>query len=217
MDISSYEKYKKSGRAIFIGGIFMCYETIKYSTHIGIIMIIFGIIIMIYYQKKIDYINNINNIMIRFNNKIIKFLEENSRPVEIKEKEKEMFIIRKFEKKYNLINNNIINNNINNDLVDMYLFVSKLKIVIDLKLINNKLLLEYYNYYYNIVSYISNLDNPSEISIAIYDLNDDYNDNSKNLYKLFNLDSNKNRHVNNISDMLTNKIHQNLDNTFKKN
>ncbi len=223
MDISYYEKYRSYGRMILVGGVIMCFERIKMFNYIGVLMIIISIIIINYYQNKIDYYKKINNIITNFNNKIINFIDENSISEEIKEI-KEINIIRTFERKYN-INNIIINNiNINNinkinihDFFDIYLFVSKFKIVIDLKLINNNLLLEYYKYYNNIVSYISNLENTSEVSMAIADLIDDYNDNSKQLYKLFNIsDCNKNnRHINNISNILDKMIDEHLINKLK--
>ncbi len=228
MDITYYEKHRSYGRIILVGGVIMCFERIKLFNYIGVLMIIMSIIIITYYQRKIDYINKINLIITKFNNKVINFIEENSVSEEIKElKElKELNIIRTFERKYN-INNNIINNNninINNinkinidDFFDIYLFVSKLKIVIDLNLINEKLSLEYYKYYNNIISYISNLENTSEVSMAIVDLINDYNDNSKQIYKLFNIsETNKNnRHINNISDILDKMIDEHLINKLK--
>ncbi len=221
MDISYYEKNKSYGRIILVGGVIMCFERMKLFNYIGVIMIIISIIIITYYQRKIDFLNKINTIIKNFDNKIMNFIEENSISEDIKEI-KELNIIRTFERKYNINNINNINiNNINNinidDFFDIYLFVSKLKIVIDLKLINDKLLLEYYNYYNNIISYISNLENTTEISMAIADLMNDYNDNSKQLYKLFDIsESNKNnRHINNISDILSNMIDKNLSDKFK--
>jgi hypothetical protein len=215
MDISCYEKNKSYGRMILVGGVIMCFERIKLFKYIGVLMIIISIIIINYYQTKI---------ITNFNNNIINLIEENSISEDVKEKEKELNIFRTFERKYNLINNNnqIININqmINiNEFFDIYLFVSKLKIVIDLKLINDKLLLEYYEYYYNIISYISNLETISEISITVSDLIDDYNDNSKQLYKLFNIsESNKNnRYINNISDILDKMIDEHLINKLNKN
>uniref|UniRef100_A0A6C0HVV5 Uncharacterized protein n=1 Tax=viral metagenome TaxID=1070528 RepID=A0A6C0HVV5_9ZZZZ len=221
MDISCYEKNQSYGRMILVGGVIMCFERIKLFNYIGFLMIIISIIIINYYQTKI------NKIITNFNNNIINFIEEDNISEDVKEQEKELNIIKTFERKYNLINHLIINNQIiinnqminNNEFFDIYLFVSKLKIVIDLKLINNKLLLEYYEYYNNIISYISNLETISEISITVSDLIDDYYDNSKQLYKLFNIsESNKNnRYINNISDILDKMIDDHLINKLNKN
>jgi hypothetical protein len=66
------------------------------------------------------------------------------------------------------------------------MFVKKYEIIININnnISSNKLLAEYYKYYHNIVSYISNLDNITDISIAMSYMIDDYNDNEKHLYNI---------------------------------
>jgi hypothetical protein len=158
-------------------------------------MIIFGAIIIIYYNKKILFEKR--------KEIILKFLEDNlivinkSKIIHKEIKEKEIKVINSFNKKFELnqkkININkideIIYYNINYDdltlFLDIYTFIKKYDIVNDLKLNwNNKLLSDYYQHYYNIIAFISNLDDTFDINVAISYLIDDYNNNSKILDNL---------------------------------
>ena len=92
---------------------------------------------------------------------------------------------------------------------------------LNIKIINNKLLFDYYNYYNSVISYISNLTDIMEIKIAMSYLMDDYNDNAKQLYKIMN-DINKDwiieqkNVIKYILTILNNIFYDNLDNKFKK-
>ena len=208
MEIDKYNKYIHRGRIIFISGIFMMFETVEYSKYVGLIMIILGISIVYYCKKQINYKNKIDKIISDFNEKIIKFFEENEYKEKQVEKPKEikMSVIKTFEKKYKNNNNIIINiNNIDNFInntninenkitlfLDLYMFVSNMKNILELCYIKpkNDLLIDYYKYYYNIIAYISNLHDEVEISIALSYLIDDYNNNTKNLNHIFKINSN---------------------------
>ncbi len=213
------------GRILFLAGIGMCFENIKYARYIGIIMMILGIMI-IFYNKQLIIKNKdkiINEIIQNYNNKIIKFFEDNKY---ILIKKKEISIIKIFEKKYNINNiiNNIINiNNINiiiNDnqynydnitlFLEIYRFIINLKNIIEMDLINDNLIIRYYEYYNNIIVYISNLDNKIEISTALSYLIDDINNNIKHLDILFNCSE---KNINSINKKLDNIIN---DNTIEK-
>jgi hypothetical protein len=206
MQVDKYTEYIYIGRAIFVGGIIMLFENVKYSKHVGTIMIMVGFLLMLYYQRQLNYKNRIEKIMSDFNEKLIKFFDENEKYLYKKEKqppkEKEISIIKTFQKKYEINNNiinesnidNIINYNINENKItlflDIYMFVINMKNIIDMKIeinnVHNNLLIDYYKYYNNVISYISNLNNEIEISIALSYLIDDYNDNAKNLNIIFN-------------------------------
>ena len=116
---------------------------------------------------------------------------------------KEIKIINTFGKKYYIVAmqqidpkgiNNIVAMqyyyDINYDKIslflDLYMFVKKYEIIINISNNSNNIVAmqQYYYYYHNIISYISNLDNVTDISIAMSYMMDDYNDNAKNLYKL---------------------------------
>ncbi len=191
MNLVNYDTYKKNSRILIIAGVGMMFENIKYANIIGIIMITIGFIINHYYDKKKMFEKEI----------IIKFIEENINKDIIKEpivKEpinKEIKVINTFGKKYN-INNNIVtkqqidpsdhinNNNIDYDKItlflDLYMFVKKYELIMN-NIEYNKLLNEYYKYYYNVIAYISNLNNTNDVSNALDYLMYDYNNNSKQL------------------------------------
>jgi hypothetical protein len=169
-------------------------------------MVILGLIIIFYNRQQINNKKKqekINEIIDNFNNKIIKFFEDN-KPI-IKETKKEISIIKTFQKNNNININNINNININNiniiityDInydkitlfLDIYMFVINMKNIIDMNIeinyVHNNLLIDYYKYYNDVISYISNLNDETEISIALSNLIDDYNDNAKNLNIIFN-------------------------------
>ncbi len=80
---------------------------------------------------------------------------------------------------------------------------------------NNKLLIDYYNHYYKIMSYISNLENIDEISNAIIVMEDDYYTNMKILAELIRnimIDKNKEEwlELDNNTIKLINKIFNNI-------
>jgi hypothetical protein len=197
MSLQIYERNLKYGRTILIAGIPMLFETVKHALIIGIFMIFLGAIIIIYYNKKI--------IFEKRKEIIIKFLENNliviNKKKLIKEtkeiKTKEIKVIDTFYKKYELNNkkinfdnlDKIIYYDINYDnltlFLDIYTFVKKYELIDDLNLNwNNKLLNDYYQHYYNIIAFISNLDNINDINIAITYLIDDYDNNVKILDNL---------------------------------
>ncbi len=103
------------------------------------------------------------------------------------------------------------------------MFVSKFKNIMDLNLkcYNNQLLIDYYNHYYKLISYISNIDilDKLEISNALTTMEEDYYDNMKILDKLIRdilIEENKEDWINNnntiklINSVLNNIIIENL-------
>ncbi len=200
MNIAYYEKNLKHGRTLGIAGIFMLFEKVNYALICGISMIIIGLCIIIHSNK-----------MISFEKKkaeIIKFIEEtftqiNNNKKQIKEvkepKIKEIKVIDVFGRKYEY-NNKLINiknidkiiyYDINYDnmtlFLDIFIFIKKFTIIRNLKLNwNNKLLIDYYNHYYCVISYISNLNEVNDISSAISYLVEDYENNCKILDKVIN-------------------------------
>jgi len=202
MSLHNYEHYKKISKILIIAGIGMLFETIKYSVIVGIIMIISGFIINYYYY------NYYYNQMIYEKQKefILKYTKENKNDIinnKIEPVKKEIKIINTFGKKYYIVAmqqidpkgiNNIVAMqyyyDINYDKIslflDLYMFVKKYEIIINISNNSNNIVAmqQYYYYYHNIISYISNLDNVTDISIAMSYMMDDYNDNAKNLYKL---------------------------------
>jgi hypothetical protein len=216
MSLLIYERNLKYGRTILIAGILMLFEksihTI-YAFGTGIFMIIFGIIIIIYYNKKIvfekrkEIIQNfLENNLIIINKSKIKQQKENEVI-----KSKEIKVIDYFSKQYKLNENKI--NSINIDKIiyfdinydnltlflDIYTFVKKYDLIIELNFNwNNKLLFDYYQHYYNIIAFISNLYSNSNdtisINIAINYLIEDYYNNAKildNLIKEILIEKNK--------------------------
>jgi hypothetical protein len=237
MDDSRLQKYIYRGRIIFLTGILMLFEKIEYSLHVGILMMIIGFLVIRYFQNKVNFEKNKRIIIKHFNEQIVE------KPQVIKE----MNIISTFKKIYELNNNNItininiinIDNNIinNNNIIydditlflDIYMFVKKFELIqsINKKFLDNKLLFDYYKYYYIIISYISNMDDDNLISIAISHLVEDYNNNKKQLYKLINnvlISNNKEDWItnNNIKQnvikyiliIFNNIIYENLSNEF---
>ncbi len=86
-----------------------------------------------------------------------------------------------------------------------------------MKLINNifsELIINYSDYYYNIIAFISNLDNKMDISIALSYLIDDYNDNAKNLGIIFNC--NEKNIIKCINKTLNNIIDENAKDKFNR-
>lgn len=128
------------------------------------------------------YNNLLNNIIIK------KELPKTELP--IKELPKKELIITEIKTKININNiNNIINYDINYDTVtlflDIFTFVNNFKNIKNIINLNvNTEFINYCNYYYNLISYISNLNNKNEIIIAIYNLEDDYNSKYKKLYNI---------------------------------
>lgn len=228
MNINKYENRLKHGKIIFIAGIPMLFETVNYATPVGIFMMISGLLIITYYKKQILFEKN--------KEKIIKFLEDiiindkYKNYVEIKKeiKIKEIKVIDVFGRKYKYSDNSIDNQqidrimyyDINYDKItlflDIYMFVCKFKIIMDLMLhYNNKLLIDYYNHYYKIISYISKLENIDEISNAIIVMEDDYYNNMKILDKLIRkimIEKNKEEwlELDNNTIKLINKIFNNI-------
>ncbi len=233
--IKMYENRLKHGRTLFIAGIPMLFETLNYAIHIGIIMMISGIIIIRYYNKKIIHEKN-KEIIISFLEEVIKklpFKEKSniSNKKQIEPKIKELKVYDYFGKIYQNNNTNInINNidtimyynNIDYDkitlLLDIFMFVSKYKIIMDLKMnLNNKLLDDYYNHYCNIISYISNINinNMNEISTAINYMADDYYNNMKILDNIINnIDNSINNYYNIklLNNIFNNIIMENFEN-----
>lgn len=190
--LNTCNNYIKFGRTLLIAGIGMLFENDKNAIIIGMIMILIGSIIIIYYNKQISLINR--------KEIIIKFLEDNiiiiNKKPKIKEN-KEIKIIDSFSKKYNynkeLINidnlDKFISYDINYDnltlFLDIYTFVKKYKLVKSLNIVwKNKLLADYYYHYNNIIAFISQLDNSKDINIAINYMIEDYYNNSKILENL---------------------------------
>ncbi len=242
--ISKYENKIKHGRTIFIAGVPMLFEKVDYAIPLGIIMMILGVFIIKYYNKLILHEKN--------KTIIIDFLEELINKIPIKNKKiiekepkiikiKEIKVINTFGKKYqynntiNINNININNNNVDKIMyyditydkitlfLDIFMFVSKFKNIMDLKLkcYNNQLLIDYYNHYYKLISYISNIDilDKLEISNALTTMEEDYYDNMKILDKLIRdilIEENKEDWINNnntiklINSVLNNIIIQNL-------
>lgn len=230
MDLSRYEANKKYSRILMIAGIGMMFENIKYATIVGIIMIIIGFIINCYYNKKIIFEKKKDIIIKYIEENLDKIVIKNNKKPEIIKTE--IKVINTFGKKY-IINNNFINidpkghinkiiyYNINYDKItlflNLYMFVKKYEIIMNLNhpIISNKLLLEYdpkgqfvamqqyYHHYYNIIAYISNLNDETDISIAMHYMTDDYNNNAKQLYNLLkDIEDNKS-----ISNVFNNIIH----------
>jgi hypothetical protein len=197
MSLSIYERNLKYARTIFIAGIPMLFEKVKYSIGVGIFMIIFGLIAIFYYNKKIIYEKR-KDIIYKFlenNIIIINQLKQKETPKEIKPKE--IKVIDNFSKKYELNEKNINTDNIDKIIyfdinydnltlfLDIYIFVKKYQLVNNLgSKWNNKLLYDYYQHYYNIIAFISYLDNANDINIAITYLIDDYYSNAKILDNL---------------------------------
>ena len=189
LSLTTCNNYIKVGRILFIAGIGMLFENIKNARIIGIIMILIGSIVIIYYNKKILLLNR--------KELIIKFLEDNIIIINKKPKIKEIKIINSFSKKYNY-NNEIINvqnldkmisYDINYDnltlFLDIYTFVKKYKLVNSLKIVwNNKLLADYYYHYNNIIAFISYLNNIKDINVAVNYMIEDYHNNAKILDNL---------------------------------
>ncbi len=246
MNINKYESRIKHGRTIFIAGIPMLFETVNYAIPVGIFMMISGLLIIKYYNNKILYEKN-REMIVKFLEDIINKIPDKKKleKTEIIIKPKEIKVIDIFGKKYqyhNNIINNIINNNIDkimyhdtyNDInydkitlfLDIFMFVNKFKIIMDLKLDwTNKLLIDYYNHYYKIISYISNLNDIDEIFLAINYMEDDYYTNMKILDKLIRdilIEKNRedylefdNNIIKNINKVFNNIIMENLENKEK--
>jgi hypothetical protein len=203
MDVKNYEDNKHKGQVLFFAGIITLFKNIDYAKHLGLVMVILGLIIIFYNRQQINNKKKqekINEIIDNFNNKIIQFFKDNQTEPII---EKPINIIKTFEKKYNINQSNNINiNNINIIItydinydkitlfLDIYMFVINMKNIIDMNIeinyVHNNLLIDYYKYYNDVISYISNLNDETEISIALSNLIDDYNDNAKNLNIIFN-------------------------------
>ncbi len=87
-----------------------------------------------------------------------------------------------------------------------------------MKLINDniffQLISDYNDYYYNVIAFISNLDNKMDISIALSYLIDDYNDNAKNLGIIFNC--NEKNIIKSINKKLNNIIDDNARDKFNR-
>jgi hypothetical protein len=245
MDIQQLKKNVNRGKIIFITGIFMLFEKIKYSVHVGIIMMIIGFFMIRIFQNKINFEKNKIIIIEYIKDNIIKCINEQvvEKPKNIKNI-KEINIIGTFKKMYQLnntiiniintsnIDNIIINNNniIYDDVslfLDIYLFVKKFELIqnINSKFVENKLIFDYYKYYYNIISHISNIENDKLISIAISHLVEDYYNNQKQLHKLINnllIYNNKeewfidNNIIKSILNVFNNIISQNLDDKANK-
>lgn len=200
MSLINYEKNLKHGRTMLIAGIFMLFEKVNYALIVGVSIIILGGIIIIHYNKKISFEKK-KEIIVKFIEETLKIVDNNkNNNLSIKEnKIKEIKVIDSFGKKYDY-NNKLINiknidkiiyYDINYDYItvflDIFMFINKFTIIMNLKLNwNNKLLIDYYHHYYNIISYISNLDNIDDISLSISYLIDDYSNNCKILDKLMN-------------------------------
>jgi hypothetical protein len=171
-----------------------------YAISIGAFMIIFGTIIIIYYNKKIIFEKRKEIILNFLENNIIVI---NQSKIKSEIKSKEIKVIDNFSKIYELNGNKIniynidkiIYFDINYDnltlFLDIYTFVKKYKLIKELNLNwNNKLLSDYYQHYYNIIAFISNLysentsDNSLNINIAINYLIEDYYNNAKILDNL---------------------------------
>jgi hypothetical protein len=231
--ITKYKNRIIHGRTIFIAGIAMLFETVNYAMPVGIFMMISGLLIIKYYKKQILFEKN-KEIIIKFLENIITN-DKNTNNVEIKKepKIKEIKVIDVFGRKYQYNNNNINKINLDNIMyydinydkitlfLDIYMFVCKFKIIMDLELhfnnaYNNKLLIDYYNHYNNIISYISNITNDEiSISIAINIMENDYYTNMKILDKLIrNIMIEKNKEewlsLDNNTIKLINKIFNNI-------
>ena len=222
MSLYEYQENYKNGRVLIVSGVFLLFDNRYILSYIGLIFIIFGILIMLYYKNK----------MIEYKKKEIltKIIEEelinilNKKPIENIKKEPvhlpiEIKPINKFGKMSDIYINNkinhnninfIINCNINYDKItfflDFYIFINKFENIINLKsqwsnnIKNNKLLMMYYTHYYNIISTITNINNDINISIAISYLIDDYNNNATqldNIIKDFLIHNNKSEWINN--------------------
>ena len=96
---------------------------------------------------------------------------------------------------------------------------------INSKFVENKLIFDYYKYYYNIISHISNIENDKLRSSAISHLVEDYYNNQKQLHKLINnllIYNNKeewfidNNIIKSILNVFNNIISQNLDDKANK-
>ena len=203
MSLSIYERNLKYGRTILLTGIPILLEKRMpaiYAISIGIFMIIFGAIIIIYYNKKIIFEKR-KEIILNFLEDNIIVINKSKKKLEIKSKE--IKVIDSFSKIYELNGNKIniynidkiIYFDINYDnltlFLDIYTFVKKYKLIKELNLNwNNKLLSDYYQHYYNIIAFISNLysentyDNSLNINIAINYLIEDYYNNAKILDNL---------------------------------
>ncbi len=193
MSLQTYERNLKYARTIMIAGIPMLFEKVEYAISVGIFMIIFGAFAMYYYNKKILYEKR--------KEIIIKFLDNNTITIAKKINtdiiNKEIKVIDCFgknnkydETKINIDNlDKIIYFDIDYDnltiFLDIYTFVKKYELVNNINYnFNNKLLSDYYKHYYNIIAFISNLDDKNDIYISINYLIDDYINNVKILDNL---------------------------------
>ena len=203
MSLSIYERNLKYGRTILIVGIAMLFEKNIHPIY-GIVMIIFGAIIIIYYNKKIVFEKRREIILNFLENNIIVI---NQSKIKQKKEIKVIKVIDNFSKKYELNENKINITNIDKIIyfdinydnltlfLDIYTFIKKYNLIKELNLNwNNNLLFDYYQHYYNIIAFISNLDETNDINIAINYLIDDYYNNAKildNLIKDILIEKNK--------------------------
>lgn len=218
--IATYQNRIKYGRTIFIAGIPMLFEKVDYAIPLGIIMMILGIIIIGYYNKKIKYEKN-KDIIINFIEEIIKSIPTKNKVIEQAPtliKIKEIKLIDTFGKKYqcdNIMNTNNIDKIMYYDIdydkitlfFDIYMFISKFKNIINLELkySDNKLLIDYYNHYNKVISYIANM---SDVSDALKLMEEDYYDNKKILDKI--IKDILNKEYNNNSIKFMNNIFNNI-------